>query len=218
MGAVVAGSVQIVRRQFGMELSCIALLGVLVRFRCGRIAVNAEVEKMSLTPTHSDMLAFLWTSSVDTNLAEFLKQRRLGKHTLNCENLDGEKKKIVKESLVEDFAAEILACNKARGRSHSPRSGALHRKQVFLDQDGILRVPTAPLHVHPLQYREFPFVEWACFGPFVISRKQEMWGLIFMCLQQQELFIWKTAYRQTSSRFLLASERFIQRRGKPQSI
>ncbi|KRZ24173.1 hypothetical protein T4B_5375 [Trichinella pseudospiralis] len=140
MGAVVAGSVQIVRRQFGMELSCIALLGVLVRFRCGRIAVNAEVEKMSLTPTHSDMLAFLWTSSVDTNLAEFLKQRRLGKHTLNCENLDGEKKKIVKESLVEDFAAEILACNKARGRSHSPRSGALHRKQVFLDQDGILRV------------------------------------------------------------------------------
>ncbi|KRX96226.1 hypothetical protein T4E_2711 [Trichinella pseudospiralis] len=82
----------------------------------------------------------------------------------------------------------------------------------------VVQVPTAPLHVHPLQYREFPFVEWACFGPFVISRKQEMWGLIFMCLQQQELFIWKTAYRQTSSRFLLASERFIQRRGKPQSI
>ncbi|KRX25565.1 hypothetical protein T07_5107 [Trichinella nelsoni] len=212
---------------------------------------------------------FVGSNSADADkcstVAEFLKQR-LGKDTLNCEDFDREEKKIIKEAQMEDFRAEISACNKASGRSHIPRSGALQRKQVFLDQDGILRVatrltnaeflseemknpivmprkhpvtrlvirstqrcwapwcqqyqvPTAPLHLNRLQYRGFPFVMCGMdfFGPFVISRKQKRWGLIFMCLTTRAIHLEDCVSTNVES-FLLALERFIQRRGKPQSI
>ncbi|KRX44248.1 hypothetical protein T09_4781, partial [Trichinella sp. T9] len=248
---------------------------------------------------------FVGSNSADADkcstVAEFLKQR-LGKDTLNCEDFDREEKKIIKEAQMEDFGAEISACNKASGRSHIPRSGALQRKQVFLDQDGILRVatrltnaeflseemknpivmprkhpvtrlvirsthndvghlgvnstraelgrrffipkcistvkheiykckvcrthrpiavqvPTAPLHVNRLQYRGFPFVMCGMdfFGPFVISRKQKRWGLIFMCLTTRAIHLEDCVSTNVES-FLLALERFIQRRGKPQSM
>ncbi|KRY44621.1 hypothetical protein T03_16049 [Trichinella britovi] len=248
---------------------------------------------------------FVGSNSADADkcstVAEFLKQR-LGKDTLNCEDFDREEKKIIKDAQMEDFGAEIAACNKASGRSYIPRSGALQRKQVFLDQDGILRVvtrltnaeflseemknpivmprkhpvtrliirsthndvghlgvnstraelgrrffipecistvkheiykckvcrthrpiavqvPTAPLHVNRLQYRGFPFVMCGMdfFGPFVISRKQKRWGLIFMCLTTRAIHLEDCVSTNVES-FLLALERFIQRRGKPQSI
>ncbi|KRX82914.1 hypothetical protein T06_3738 [Trichinella sp. T6] len=313
---------------------------------------------------------FVGSNSADADkcstVAEFLKQR-LGKDTLNCEDFDREEKKIIKDAQMEDFGAEIAACNKASGRSYIPRSGALQRKQVFLDQDGILRVvtrltnaeflseemknpivmprkhpvtrlvirsthndvghlgvnstradsaflhfiihdylinikhemltnaeflseemknpivmprkhpvtrlvirsthndvghlgvnstraelgrrffipkcistvkheiykckvcrthrpiavqvPTAPLHVNRLQYRGFPFVMCGMdfFGPFIISRKQKRWGLIFMCLTTRAIHLEDCVSTNVES-FLLALERFIQRRGKPQSI
>ncbi|XP_003370618.1 putative integrase core domain protein [Trichinella spiralis] len=247
---------------------------------------------------------FVGSNSADADkcstVAEFLKQR-LGKDTLNCEDFDREEN-IIKEAQMEDFGAEISACNKASGRSHIPKSGALQRKQVFLDQDGILRVatrltnaeflseemknpivmprkhpvtrlvirsthndvghlgvnstraelgrrffipkcistvkheiykckvcrthrpiavqvPTAPLHVNRLQYRGFPFVMCGMdfFGPFVISRKQKRWGLIFMCLTTRAIHLEDCVSTNVES-FLLALERFIQRRVKPQSI
>ncbi|KRZ48203.1 hypothetical protein T02_681 [Trichinella nativa] len=237
---------------------------------------------------------FVGSNSADADkcstVAEFLKQR-LGKDTLNCEDFDREEKKIIKDAQMEDFGAEIAACNKASGRSYIPRSGALQRKQVFLDQNGILRVvtrltnaeflseemknpvvmprkhpvtrlvirsthndvghlgvnstraelgrrffipkcistvkheiykckvcrthrpiavqvPTAPLHVNRLQYRGFPFVMCGMdfFGPFVISRKQKRAIHLEDCVSTDV------------ESFLLALERFIQRRGKPQSI
>ncbi|KRZ82403.1 hypothetical protein T08_7363 [Trichinella sp. T8] len=84
---------------------------------------------------------FIGSNSADADkcstVAEFLKQR-LGKDTLNCEDFDREEKKIIKEAQMEDFRAEISACNKASGRSHIPRSGALQRKQIFLDETGSL--------------------------------------------------------------------------------
>ncbi|KRZ82023.1 hypothetical protein T08_14190, partial [Trichinella sp. T8] len=190
----------------------------------------------------------------------------------NSADADKEEKKTIKDAQMEDFRAEIAACNKASGRSYIPRSGALQRKQVFLDQDGILRVvtrltnaeflseemknpivmpqkhpvtrlvirstqrcwapwcqqyqsrtwtqvPTAPLHVNRLQYRGFPFVMCGMdfFGPFVISRKQKRWGLIFMCLTTRAIHLEDCVSTNVES-FLLALERFIQRRGKPQSI
>ncbi|KRX91496.1 hypothetical protein T4E_12264 [Trichinella pseudospiralis] len=53
------------------------LLGILVRFRCGRIAVKADVKGMfnqvAVTPADSDMLAFLWTSSVDRQPDELIR-------------------------------------------------------------------------------------------------------------------------------------------------
>ncbi|OUC47905.1 integrase core domain protein, partial [Trichinella nativa] len=247
---------------------------------------------------------FVGSNSADADkcstVAEFLKQR-LGKDTLNCEDFDREEK-IIKDAQMEDFGAEIAACNKASGRSHIPKSGALQRKQVFLDQNGILRVvtrltnaeflseemknpvvmprkhpvtrlvirsthndvghlgvnstraelgrrffipkcistvkheiykckvcrthrpiavqvPTAPLHVNRLQYRGFPFVMCGMdfFGPFIISRKQKRWGLIFMCLTTRAIHLEDCVSTNVES-FLLALERFIQRRGKPQSI
>ncbi|KRY09184.1 hypothetical protein T12_5645 [Trichinella patagoniensis] len=237
-------------------------------------------------------LAFLvGSNSADADkcstVAEFLKQR-LGKDTLNCEDFDREEKKIIKEAQMEDFGAEISACNKASGRSHIPRSGALQRKQIFLDEDGILRVatrltnaeflseemknpivmprkhpvtrlvirsahndvghlgvnstkaelgrrffipkcvstvkheiykckvcrthrpiavqvPTASLHVNRLQYRGFPFVMCGMdlFGPFVISRKQKRWGLIFMCLTARAIHLEDCVSTNVES-FLLA--------------
>ncbi|KRZ59066.1 hypothetical protein T02_15801 [Trichinella nativa] len=213
---------------------------------------------------------FVGSNSADADkcstVAEFLKQR-LGKDTLNCEDFDREEKKIIKEAQMEDFRAEISACNKASGRSHIPRSGALQRKQIFLDEDRILRhndvghlgvnstkaelgrrffipecvstvkheiykckvcrthrpiavqVPTASLHVNRLQYRGFPFVMCGMdlFAPFVISRKLKRWGLIFMCLTTRAIHLEDCVSTNVES-FLLALERFIQRRGKPQSI
>ncbi|KRX51255.1 hypothetical protein T09_15188, partial [Trichinella sp. T9] len=58
-----------------------SLLGVLVRFRCGRIAVNADVKEMfsqvAVPPADSDMLAFLWTSSVDREPDVYVNQRHV---------------------------------------------------------------------------------------------------------------------------------------------
>ncbi|KRX35821.1 hypothetical protein T05_7769 [Trichinella murrelli] len=87
-------------------------------------------------------LAFLvGSNSADADkcstVAEFLKQR-LGIDTLNCEDFDREEKKIIKETQMGDFGAEISACNKVSGRSHIPRSGTLQRKQIFLDETGSL--------------------------------------------------------------------------------
>ncbi|XP_003369514.1 hypothetical protein Tsp_04928 [Trichinella spiralis] len=57
------------------------LLGVLVRFRCGRIAVNADVKEMfsqvAVPPADSDMLAFLWTSSVHREPDVYVNQRHV---------------------------------------------------------------------------------------------------------------------------------------------
>ncbi|KRX13086.1 Pol polyprotein, partial [Trichinella nelsoni] len=82
-----------------------------------------------------------------------------------------------------------------------------------------MQVPTAPLHLNRLQYRGFPFVMCGMdfFGPFVISRKQKRWGLIFMCLTTRAIHLEDCVSTNVES-FLLALERFIQRRGKPQSI
>ncbi|KRZ13087.1 hypothetical protein T11_6971 [Trichinella zimbabwensis] len=58
-----------------------SLLGVLVRFRCGRIAVKADVKRIfsqvAVTPADSDMLAFLWTSSVDREPDVYANQRHV---------------------------------------------------------------------------------------------------------------------------------------------
>ncbi|KRZ87371.1 hypothetical protein T08_15458, partial [Trichinella sp. T8] len=58
-----------------------SLLGVVVRFRCGRIAVNADVKEMfslvAVVPADSDMLAFLWTSSVDREPDVYVNQRHV---------------------------------------------------------------------------------------------------------------------------------------------
>ncbi|KRX12356.1 hypothetical protein T07_12313, partial [Trichinella nelsoni] len=116
---------------------------------------------------------FVGSNSADADkcstVAEFLKQR-LGKDTLNCEDFDREEKKIIKEAQMEDFRAEISACNKASGRSHIPRSGALQRKQVFLDQDGILRVATR------LTNAEFLSEEMK--NPIVMPRKHPVTRLV----------------------------------------
>ncbi|OUC40847.1 Pao retrotransposon peptidase, partial [Trichinella nativa] len=57
------------------------LLGVLVQFRCGRIAVNADVKEMfsqvAVPPADSDMLAFLWTSSVHREPDVYVNQRHV---------------------------------------------------------------------------------------------------------------------------------------------
>ncbi|KRX43920.1 hypothetical protein T05_9564 [Trichinella murrelli] len=51
------------------------------RFRCGRIAVNADVKEMysqvAVAPADSDMLAFLWISSVDREPDVYLNQRHV---------------------------------------------------------------------------------------------------------------------------------------------
>ncbi|KRZ52845.1 hypothetical protein T02_1196 [Trichinella nativa] len=116
---------------------------------------------------------FVGSNSADADkcstVAEFLKQR-LGKDTLNCEDFDREEKKIIKDAQMEDFGAEIAACNKASGRSYIPRSGALQRKQVFLDQNGILRVVTR------LTNAEFLSEEMK--NPIVMPRKHPVTRLV----------------------------------------
>ncbi|KRX77498.1 hypothetical protein T06_15881 [Trichinella sp. T6] len=58
-----------------------SLLGVVVRFRCGRIAVNADVKEMfsqvAVAPADSDMLAFLLTSNVDREPDVYVNQRHV---------------------------------------------------------------------------------------------------------------------------------------------
>ncbi|KRX37635.1 hypothetical protein T05_12222 [Trichinella murrelli] len=123
---------------------------------------------------------FVGSNSADADkcstVAEFLKQR-LGKDTLNCEDFDREEKKIIKEAQMEDFGAEISACNKSSGRSHIPRSGALQRKQIFLDEDRILRFVTK------LTNAEFLSEEMK--NPIVMPRKHPVTRLVIRSAQRR---------------------------------
>ncbi|KRZ90994.1 hypothetical protein T08_11392 [Trichinella sp. T8] len=83
---------------------------------------------------------------------------------------------------------EISACNKASGRSHIPRSGALQRKQIFLDEDRILRVVTK------LTNAEFLSEEMK--NPIVMPRKHPVTRLVIRSAQRR----WAPWCQQSQSR------------------
>ncbi|KRX70635.1 hypothetical protein T06_16456 [Trichinella sp. T6] len=199
---------------------------------------------------------FVGSNSADadkcSSVAEFLKQR-LGKDTLNCEDFDREEKKIIKEAQMEDFRAEISACNKASGISH-PKKRCLatkaksycHATKTSCDST-CHPVNTTTLgtlvSIAPKQSLDVgssfqdAFQQWStkftsarfagrtvrllcrCQLHRYMSTVCSIEDFHLSCVEWTFLvYLSSPGSRKDVESFLLALERFIQRRGKPQSI
>jgi transposase InsO family protein len=79
--------------------------------------------------------------------------------------------------------------------------------------------PLAPLHDSRLKVGSHAFAECGMdhFGPIHLAKKQKKWGLIFMCLTTRAIHL-EDCHSTDYESLLMAMERFIQRRGKPDRI
>lgn len=110
-------------------------------------------------------------------------------------------------------------------RFHVPKLVSTVKREVFqckvcrVNSPAVLKAPLAPLHESRLQFQKHPFAATGVdfFGPFLLQRGQKRWGLLFTCLTTRAVHLEDTASMSLEA-VLLAMERFIQRRGKPNSM
>uniref|UniRef100_A0A5S6Q723 Uncharacterized protein n=1 Tax=Trichuris muris TaxID=70415 RepID=A0A5S6Q723_TRIMR len=114
--------------------------------------------------------------------------------TLSREYFVKEEEKAIKGAQMEQFATEILACKKTAGRSYIPKTGALQRKQVFMDQKSSCAKRAGRNAQSLCEYR-----------------KRKRWRLIFICLTTRAVNL-EDCISTSDESLLSALERFIQRR------
>ncbi len=81
--------------------------------------------------------------------------------------------------------------------------------------------PAAPYHVNRFRVGKAPFSSTGVdmFGPFILKggARNKCWGLLFMCMTVRAVHI-ELVKSQDTTAFLLALNRFISRRGAPETI
>ena len=82
-----------------------------------------------------------------------------------------------------------------------------------------VKAPLAPLHENRLQVGKPAFYNTGMdhFGPMIIARGEKVWGLVFICLTTRAVHF-ELCKSTNLEKLMMAMDRFIQRRGKPEMI